>query len=78
MCVCVCVFIYIHIHMYIQICIHIQTHTYIYIYTHTHKITPALSGWDHTWERETFSLIPYFMDHYRGFVVWFFFSPQNR
>lgn len=76
MCVraCVCLCIYIHIYKYAYI--HRCTHTHIYICTHTHKITPTLSGWDHTWERETYPLIPYFMDHYRGFVGGVFFTKQ--
>lgn len=60
-CVCVCVCV---------LCT--STHTYIdahlCIHTRTHGTTPALGGWDHTWEREVYPLTPRFMDHYRGFV----------
>lgn len=49
------------------------TDTHTLIYTHIHKMTPVLSGWDHTWETETYPLIPCFTDHYRGFLGGFFF-----
>lgn len=65
-------------HMYVQIRICIQTHTHMY--TQIHKITPVLSGWDHTWERETYPLIPCFTDHYRGSLggFFFFFFPMKH
>lgn len=74
-CMCVCVLIY--IYAYVCTNMHMYTDTHTHIYTHIHKMTPVLSGWDHAWERETYPLIPYFTDHYRGFVGGFFFFMKH-
>lgn len=75
-CVCarVSVYLFMYICIYKYICIRIQTHTRVY--THTCKMTPALSGWDRTWEGEPCPLIPCVMDHYGGFVSGVSFMKQ--
>lgn len=51
----------------------------MHTYTHAHKITPVFTGWDHTQDKETYLLITYFMDQYRGFVsVLLGFFSLNR
>ena len=69
-CLCVC------IHTYLCIYKHACVHRYV------HEVTPALSSWDHAWERETCPLVPHFTDHRGGLIavgLFFFFSfSQNR
>lgn len=76
----VCVCARVSVYLFIYICIYKYAYVYRHtrVYTHTCKMTPALSGWECTWEREPYPPIPCVMDHYGGFVSGFFFHEADK